>query len=194
MNVFEKCNTSSIDFIDLTTGTKDSVLTEMNPNSPFTILESPSPQNETPVPNTPANFKDENNEIRQDICRSVTTPRRNSVKRNLNKSFGDTNNYSIVEPDDDEHLFKIKLRKSRSCRIETSEKVSNVRKSMRNVPRKSYAEYVSPLKSNKQPVDGVYSPKFSERASKVVRSLDMSPEATGNVVSFWILFVSHGRL
>lgn len=187
MNVLGKCNEASLGVYDSfgsndhTINTKDTVLTEMNSNSPFTIPKSPSSQNETPVLNsTPINFKDGNNEVRQDDCRSVTTPRRNSVKRNLNKSFGDTHNYSIVELEDDENWCKLRLRKSRSCVVKKTE---HTRKSMRNVQRKSYAEYESPLKSRKQSVDDVYSSKFSERTSKVVRSLNISPEASQKSVS-----------
>lgn len=71
---------------------------------------------------------------------------KNSVRRNLNTSFTDIGNYSIVEDENNDN-FKIKLRKSRN-RMESP----SVRKSTRNVPRISYAdfEYESPVKIRKE--------------------------------------------
>lgn len=151
----------------------------MHSISPLTSLTSPLPFNRTPGRiSTPVNYRDDMKEANPDKERTVTTPRRNSVKRNLNKSFGDVHDYSIVEPADDNSL-KVKLRKS--TRLMGNSPVSNVRKSTRNIQRKSYADYISPFKSRMK--DDCSSPKFFERTSKVVRSLDLSEDNAKTDVS-----------
>lgn len=157
---------------------KERILSEVNSNSPSTILRSPLLHDKTPgTVSTPINCNDDMKESNPDEERTVTTPRRNSVKRNLNKSFVDVHDYSIIEPAAEDSL-KVKLRKS-TRRTENSP-ASTVRKSTRNIQRKSYADYISPLNVK---LEDCYSPKFSERTSKVVRSLDLSEDALNRNVS-----------
>lgn len=158
-------------------------LTEIICNSPLGKFESPS-SNQTPLLySTPVDGKDAK-ETNTDT-HSVTTPRKNSVKRNLNKSFGDVHNYSIVESVK-ENPLKVKLRKSKNLKMIENEDSPSLRKSMRKIPRKSYAEYISPLKTEKELLDALYSPKFSERTNKVVRSLYANRETPKTDVSIII--------
>ncbi|VEN51375.1 unnamed protein product, partial [Callosobruchus maculatus] len=98
------------------------------------------------------NFKNENTE-NQNI---FSPPERNSVRRNLNKSFGSSPQdsrksileYSIVNSSGDEEsdiptVVKIRISRKSSLTDCISPKV---RKSRRNLPRISYADYVSPKK------------------------------------------------
>ncbi|CAG9860215.1 unnamed protein product [Phyllotreta striolata] len=113
-------------------------------------------------------ISNENTPITSSICRiemqfddeKASPPtRRNSVKRDLNKSFGyssPTNqksilNYSIISSSDEENDLKLKLRVSKrdnqtSKSKDTCTTPPKYRRSARDVPRKSYVDYISPKK------------------------------------------------
>lgn len=154
---------------------KGNVLTEVNTNSPIKMIKSSSTNNCTPEDNRSPIQCSENKQSFNET--QITSPRRNSVKRNLNKSFRD---YSIIEPAD-ENSLKLKLRKSR--RTMGFQDSPSIRKSSRNIPRKSYAEYISPLKSRKTSLDEIVSPIQLGRNPRVVRKLDTPTKAVQNIVS-----------
>lgn len=189
-NNLEKCDMPSLQlnsvFGELKTYSKANVLSKLNFNSPCTELKSPSKENQTPDFNsTPIDFKDDNAKVTIDDGRCVGTPRRNSVRRNLNKSFGDVHDYSIVEPAE-ENSLKVKLRKSNRHRLTKNEQFPSVRKSTRNISRKSYAEYISPNKFSQELLDEICS---HDEKAKVVRRLYTPSRASEDTVSILTLFV-----
>ncbi|KAJ8923918.1 hypothetical protein NQ315_006694 [Exocentrus adspersus] len=125
---------------------------------------------------------------------SFSPLQRNSVKRNLNVSFGTCHdetdsllNYSIVKDDDDNSLIlKLKVSDSskklvipitkldESLSPKKNSEVGNMstRKSTRNVQRISYADYISPVKSTPKKRNKTYSETenlfYSEESSDFV--------------------------
>ncbi|KAG5891683.1 hypothetical protein JTB14_020100 [Gonioctena quinquepunctata] len=139
---------------------EQTILTEKSLNSPTTRLCRAKKHN-MGSENTPTGNIKELKPANANKSDVVSTPRRNSVKRNLNKSFGgdspqDKNNsilnYSIVNitDDEDDKPLVVRLRisdKSVSKENGNEENSSpQVRKSRRNVARQSYTDYVSPKK------------------------------------------------
>uniref|UniRef100_A0A6P7FC55 Origin recognition complex subunit 1 n=1 Tax=Diabrotica virgifera virgifera TaxID=50390 RepID=A0A6P7FC55_DIAVI len=120
--------------------------------------------------NTPNQTMTLNNSIEVCFDNEYYSPtQRNLVKRNLNKSFGNSPstknnsilNYSIESlSDDDNDRLVLKLKVSKNTRsptkrnaIPTENTVSSppkIRKSGRSTTRKSYADYLSPIKINKR--------------------------------------------
>lgn len=126
--------------------------------------------------NKAASPNDLHKAIKSSVADTFCSPiQRNSVKRNLNESFGicpeEANdsilNYSIVADEDVKNPLFLKLRISESNKSfasinklndgnypkENDEKepeITSVRKSTRMIQRKSYADYISPIKSRKR--------------------------------------------
>nr|XP_023019413.1 origin recognition complex subunit 1 [Leptinotarsa decemlineata] len=139
------------------------VLSESSLNSPSSKLRTVLRKSQSmDTENTPEGLVKDSNI--SNAVKDISTPKRNSVKRNLNKSFcnspQDNNNsilnYSIVNITDDENdkPLVVKLRvsdKNNSKKLESKlendgDSSPQVRKSKRNVARQSYADYISPQK------------------------------------------------
>lgn len=136
---------------------KHSVLTEKSLNNPIIKLNSFKIKSNMGIENTPTT-NNVHNHIEIHYENDVSPPpQRNSVKRDLNKSFGNSpstgnksilNNYSIIDDETDDKL-KIKLRVSKKRNGQTYENLKSppkLRKSNRSNSRKSYADYISPEK------------------------------------------------
>ncbi|XP_072387920.1 uncharacterized protein [Diabrotica undecimpunctata] len=151
------------------------LVNELNTSLSDSTLITPTTKILSTKNNTPHQTMAVNNNIEVCFDNEYYSPtQRNLVKRNLNKSFGNSPssknnsilNYSIESLSDDDNdnerlVLKLKLSKNaKNARsptkrnaIPTENTVSSppkIRKSGRSITRKSYADYLSPVKSIKR--------------------------------------------